>query len=101
MNMNSIPNNAERIRGDVVNETIPSMEYLNNPQNDHFVSPATRSTFLNSIHLVRNPIHSYNPFEKRLTSGMDNKASTAGRDKSLKSLAPSTSLVLDTLLMSL
>ena len=38
--------------GAVEKATIPSMAYKNSFQNDHLVSPATRSTFSNSNHLV-------------------------------------------------
>ena len=63
-----IPKNVDIERGSVVNETIPSIEYLKSPQNDQLVSPATRSTFSYSSHFVLNPTHSKRPFEKRLYS---------------------------------
>ena len=40
-----IPKIAAIARGKVVKATIPSMAYLNSFQKDHFVSPATLSTF--------------------------------------------------------
>ena len=49
---NIIPNTDANIKGVVENAVIPSIAYLNNFQNDHFVSPATLSTFSNSIHFV-------------------------------------------------
>ena len=36
-----MPRNAAMVKGAVVKATIPSIAYLNNFQNDHFVSPAT------------------------------------------------------------
>ncbi len=62
--------------GAVENPTTPSNEYLKSFQKDHLVSPATRSTFSNSIHLVRNPTHALIPFEKRLYSFKERTAST-------------------------
>lgn len=52
MNENRIPKTEAICRGSTLKAVIPSSEYLNNFQNDHFVSPATRSTFSNSIHFV-------------------------------------------------
>ena len=51
----SIPKNEEITSGAVENPMTPSIEYINNFQNDHFVSPATLSTFSYSNHLVSNP----------------------------------------------
>ena len=48
---NRIPKTVAIVKGRVVNATIPSIAYLNNFQNDHFVSPATLSTFSYSNHL--------------------------------------------------
>ena len=42
-------------KGAVEKATIPSIAYRNNFQNDHFVSPATHSTFSYSSHLVLYP----------------------------------------------
>ena len=86
----STPNSAAIDNGIVENATIPSIEYKNSFQNDHFVSPATRSTFSNSSHLVRNPTQPNNPFEKRLYSFISKIASTNCRFIKRKSLAPST-----------
>ena len=61
---NKTPKNVEIDNGIVEKLTIASMEYLNNPQNDQLVSPIALSTFSYSIHLVLNPTHSNNPFEK-------------------------------------
>mgnify|MGYP004536399991 CR=1 FL=1 len=63
-----IPNTAAIDKGAVVNATIPSIAYLNNFQKDHFVSPATLSTFSYSNHLVSKPTKLNNPFEYLLYS---------------------------------
>ena len=63
---NNMPNTEAIARGAVVNATIPSIEYLNNFQKLHFVSPAARSMFSYSNHLVRYPTQLKIPFEKRL-----------------------------------
>jgi len=54
--------------GAVENAVIPSRAYLNNFQNDHFVSPATLSIFSYSIHFVSNPTNENNPLENLLYS---------------------------------
>ena len=53
-------------KGPTLKAVIPSKEYLNNFQKDHLVSPATLSTFSNSIHFVSKPIQPKIPLEKRL-----------------------------------
>ena len=63
-----IPKKVEIDNGAVVKLTIPSMEYWNNPQNDHLVSPATLSIFSYSNHLVSKPTHWNNPLENLLYS---------------------------------
>ena len=63
MKQNRTPKNAAMVNGTVVKATIPSMAYLNNFQKDHFVSPATLSTFSNSNHFVLYPTKLHNPFE--------------------------------------
>ena len=62
------PNTEDNINGTVENAVIPSKAYLNSFQNDHFVSPATLSTFSYSIHFVLNPTKLNNPFEYLLYS---------------------------------
>ena len=62
------PSIDERASGIVENAVIPSREYKNNFQKDHFVSPATLSTFSYSIHLVLNPTQPKIPFENQLYS---------------------------------
>ena len=47
----NIPISDAIANGAVEKATIPSILYNNNFQKDHFVSPATLSTFSNSIHL--------------------------------------------------
>ena len=49
------PSIDERASGIVENAVIPSREYKNNFQKDHFVSPATLSTFSYSIHMEIKP----------------------------------------------
>ena len=78
---------------------MPSMEYLNSPQKLHFVSPATRSTFLYGSHFVLKPIQPKMPLEKRLYSHIATMASTISRFISLKSRAPSTISASEILLM--
>lgn len=58
----------DNINGVVEKAVIPSSAYLNNFQNDHFVSPATLSTFSYSIYFVLNPTKLNNPFEYLLYS---------------------------------
>ena len=65
--------------GIVENATIPSIEYRNNFQKDHLVSPATRSTFSYSSHFVSNPTQPNKPLEKRLYSPISRSASTKAR----------------------
>ena len=60
---NIIPITALIVKGIVVNETIPSIAYKNNFQNDHLVSPATLSTFSYSNHFVLKPTKLNNPLE--------------------------------------
>lgn len=86
--------------GLVVKVVIPSMEWSSSSQKEHFVSPATRFTFSNGIHSVLNPTRSYKPLVKRWYSGMHMGASATFRLIILKSLAPSTNFVGDTMLMS-
>ncbi len=50
---NSTPTTEAMARGAVEKPMMPSMEYNSSFQNDHLVSPATRSTFSYSSHLVR------------------------------------------------
>ena len=78
------------VSGTVENAMIPSNAYRNNFQNDHFVSPAARSTFSNSIHFVLNPTHPKIPFVNRLYYGMERIALTISLFIIRKSLAPST-----------
>ena len=85
---NSIPITDAMDSGAVENATIPSREYKNNFQKDHFVLPATRSTFLYSSHFVRKPTHPKIPFEKRLYSPISRIASVICLVISRKSLAP-------------
>ena len=70
------PNKDDNINGVVENAVIPSKAYLNNFQNDYFVSPATLSTFSYSIHFVLNPTKLKSPFEYLLYSFKDIIAST-------------------------
>ena len=49
---NTITITDDSTSGAVVNAKIHSMLYLKSDQKDHFVSPAIRSTFSNSIHFV-------------------------------------------------
>ena len=65
---NASPKKDAIASGAVENPIIPSNEYKNNFQNDHFVSPAMRSTFLNSSHLVLKPTQAKIPFVKRFFS---------------------------------
>ena len=51
-------------KGAVEKAIMPSMEYKRSFQNDHLVSPATRSIFLYSSHLILNPTHPNMPFER-------------------------------------
>ena len=71
-NFLQFPLNDKRIE----NAVIPSNAYLNNFQKDHFVSPATLSTFSYSIHFVSNPTKLNNPFEYLLYSFKEIIAST-------------------------
>ena len=57
----NIPISDAIANGAVEKATIPSMLYNNNFQKDHFVSPATLSTFSNSIHFVLNPTQPNSP----------------------------------------
>ena len=66
-------------RGAVENPRIASNEYRSSPKNDHYVSPATLSTFSNSIHLVLNPTQLYIPLVNRLLSPSSSMASTIFR----------------------
>ncbi len=68
---------------------MPSSEYTNNPQNDHFVFPATRLMSSNSSHFVRNPTHEKIPFENRLYSPIERIASHTCLVIRRKSRAPS------------
>ena len=72
----SIPISDAIANGAVEKATIPSILYNNNFQKDHFVSPATLSTFSNSIHFVLNPTQPNSPLLKRLYSFNSNKAFT-------------------------
>ena len=74
------PANELIASGTVEKASMHSTEYLNSPQNDHFVFPATRSTFSNGSHSVLNPTHSKIPLEKRLYSDMARMLSTICRD---------------------
>ena len=47
------PSIDERASGIVENAVIPSREYKNNFQNDHFVFPATRSSVCNLLHRLQ------------------------------------------------
>ena len=96
-----IPKTDAIINGRVEKAIIPSREYKNNPINDHFVSPATRSTFSKAIHFVLNPTQPKIPFEKRLYSPISNIESTICRVIRRKSRAPSTTSVSDILFISL
>ena len=62
------PKNDEIISGVVENAVIPSKAYFINLKNDHFVFPATLSTFLYSNHLTLYPTKLNNPFEYLLYS---------------------------------
>ena len=64
---------------------MPSSAYLQSDQKLHFVSPATRSTFSCSIHLVLKPTQAKIPFEKRLYS-LSNKIESHLKDSKLKCL---------------
>ena len=83
MKERSTPMMEASARGAVEKATMPSMEYRNSLKKDHLVSPATRSTFSYSNHLVRKPTHSYSPLEKRLYSFRESRASSTGRVISL------------------
>ena len=72
---NKIPNTDANTNGAVEKAIIPSIEYKNNFQKLHFVSPATLSTFSYSSHFVSKPTQPNIPFEKRLYSGMERMAS--------------------------
>ena len=61
-NVKSKPKTELIASGAVEKAVIPSKAYLNNFQNDHFVSPATLSTFSYSIHFVSNPTKDVKPF---------------------------------------
>lgn len=75
----STPSTLASASGAVENATMPSSEYRNSFQNDHLVSPATRSTLTNGTHLVLKPTQPKMPLEKRLYSRMDRIASTITR----------------------
>ena len=65
---NNIPIIDAIANGAVENATIPSKEYKNSFQNDHLVSPATRSTFSYSNHFVLYQTKKKIPFENLLYS---------------------------------
>ena len=69
---------------------MPSMEYLNSPQKDHFVFPAARSIFSYGSHFVLKPTQPKIPLENRLYSLIATIASTISRFIRRKSRAPST-----------
>ena len=96
-----IPINAAITSGTVENAVIPSKEYVNNFQKDHFVLPATLSTFSYSSHFVSNPTQVKIPFENLLYSCMETIASFICLVISLKSLAPSTISMFDIFLIIL
>ena len=75
-NREKIPSKLESARGLVEKPRIPSIEYKKSFQNDHFVVPADRSTFLNSNHFVLNPTHGKIPFENLFFSQIDRTEST-------------------------
>ena len=52
-----IPTNDANAKGFVENPIMPSIEYLNSFQKDHFVVPATLSIFSYSNHFVLKPTH--------------------------------------------
>lgn len=86
------PKTVATLSGAVVNEIIPSIEYLNKLQKDQLDSPSVLSTFSYSIQCVSNPTHSNIPFENLLYSVNSKTESTTGLVINLKSLAPSTRL---------
>ena len=92
-NREKIPSKLESARGLVEKPRIPSIEYKKSFQNDHFVVPADRSTFLNSNHFVLNPTHGKIPFENLFFSQIDRTESTYFLVITLKSRAPLTTSI--------
>lgn len=91
----------ESAKGTFENDIMASAEYINRLPKDHFVLPATRGVFKQSIHFVSNPTYSKMPFEKRLYSPILRIASTICRVIIRKSCAPGTMFVFDILLINL
>ena len=91
------PINVDKTNGNVEKAVIPSIEYMNNFQNDHFVFPATLSIFSYSNHFVLNPTQVKIPFENLLYSFISKMLSVICLVINLKSLAPSTMSILEIL----
>ena len=98
---NKHPINVDITNGVVENAIIPSIEYKNNFQNDHVVFTATLSTFSYSNHFVSKPTQPNIPFENLLYSPRDIILSVICLVINLKSLAPSTILAFEILLIIL
>ena len=73
---NSNPITVAIASGAVVNATMPSIEYKNSFQKDHFVVPADLCSFSYSSHFVLKPTQPKIPFVKRLYSLIDKTALT-------------------------